>query len=95
MARHPYQFSEVRPANAAQCRLLEKNGFRAVTDPAAVRRLLGGLWDQIVSPPGGGADASYVRFSFAAASTRRYVMYERPCTRGADRPPVQSFLRRA
>ncbi|WP_449485836.1 GNAT family N-acetyltransferase [Streptomyces avidinii] len=77
VTRHPYQFSEVRPANAAQCRVLEKNGFRAVTDPDAVRRLLGELWEQIVSPPGAGADASYVRFSHAASTARRYVMYER------------------
>ncbi|MGW6691992.1 GNAT family N-acetyltransferase [Streptomyces sp. NPDC054961] len=76
LVRYPHQVSEVRPDNVSQRRVLEKNGFCSVTDPAVVRRMLGGLWDEAASPPAIGADASYVRFSLAAAATRRYVMYE-------------------
>ncbi|MFC8373382.1 hypothetical protein ACFUIT_36430 [Streptomyces sp. NPDC057239] len=76
LARYAYQVSEVRPGNVAQRRILENNGFCPVIDPAVVRRLLGSLWGQVVSPPSE-LDGSYTRFSLAAATVRRYVMYER------------------
>lgn len=74
----PYQFSEVRPANVPQCAILEKNGFRRVVDPAAVRRILGQpLSGLVVASSEDETDGSYVRVSRDAVRTERYVMYER------------------
>ncbi|MGW3913217.1 GNAT family N-acetyltransferase [Streptomyces sp. NPDC005070] len=77
--RFPYQFSEVRPANLAQRGILEKNGFLHVTDPAAVRGILGRRLSALVVPDSvDEAEGSYVRVSHDAARRSRYVMYERP-----------------
>uniref|UniRef100_UPI00403FCDAD GNAT family N-acetyltransferase n=1 Tax=Streptomyces sp. f51 TaxID=1827742 RepID=UPI00403FCDAD len=91
--RFPYQFSEVRPANAAQRRILEKNGFARVADPAAVRRILGPLLSGLIDPSSvRESDGSYVRSSQDAARKGRYVLYERRPASAArsPRPPPLS-----